>query len=90
MHEATIWGSDRIGHNTSGGIEIAISSRIEIMISGYRESRVSVDALDLPVFPDATGHDTDGCTRRALVDFVGVGRHLSREPAGTPPRVRSR
>jgi hypothetical protein len=37
MHEATIDGSERIGHNTSGGIEIAISSRIEIMVSGYRQ-----------------------------------------------------
>jgi hypothetical protein len=32
MHEATIAGSERIGHNTSGGIEIATSSRIEIMV----------------------------------------------------------
>ena len=36
MHEATIAGSERIGHNTSGGIEIATSSRIEIIVSGYR------------------------------------------------------
>jgi len=46
MHEATIAGSERIGHNTSGGIEIATSSRIEIMVSGYRQSPASVDASE--------------------------------------------
>src|SRR4029077_5313128 len=51
MHEATIAGSERIGHNTSGGIEIATSSRIEIMVSGYRQSPASVDAWNRSV-PD--------------------------------------
>jgi hypothetical protein len=36
MHEATTAGSERIGHNTSGGIAIATFSRIEIIVSGYR------------------------------------------------------
>jgi hypothetical protein len=36
MHEATIAGSERIGHNTSGDIAIGTSSRIEIMVSGYQ------------------------------------------------------
>jgi hypothetical protein len=36
MHEATIAGSERIGHSTSGGIAIGTSSRIEIMASGYQ------------------------------------------------------
>jgi hypothetical protein len=49
MHEATVAGSERIGHNTSGGIAIAISSRIEIMASGYRQTLASVDAPELPV-----------------------------------------
>ena len=34
MHEATIAGSERIGHNTSGGVAIVTSSRIEIMTAG--------------------------------------------------------
>ena len=36
MHEATIAGSERIGHYTSGGIAIGTSSRIEIIVSGYQ------------------------------------------------------
>jgi hypothetical protein len=47
IHEATIAGSERIGHNTSGGIVIATSSRIEIMVSGYRQPLASVDASKL-------------------------------------------
>ena len=63
MHEATIDGSERIGHNTSGGIEIAISSRIEIMVSGYRQSLAFVDALE-PGFH----HKQDGLFRSCLAD----------------------
>ena len=47
MHEATIAGSERIGHNTSGGIPIGTSSRIEIMAFSYRRSLASVDAPKL-------------------------------------------
>src|SRR5438270_14041624 len=36
MHEATTAGSERIGHNTSGGIAIGTSSRIEIIVAGYQ------------------------------------------------------
>ena len=43
MHEATVAGSERIGHNTSGGIAIVTCSRIEIMMSGYRQSLASAD-----------------------------------------------
>src|SRR5271163_2200115 len=47
MHDATIAGSERSGHDTSGGIAIAISSRIEIIEAGYRQSPWSVDAPEL-------------------------------------------
>ena len=36
MHAATIAGSDNIGHTASGGAEMVISSRIEIIGEGYR------------------------------------------------------
>jgi hypothetical protein len=45
--QVTNWSLERIGHNTSGGIAIATSSRIEIMVSGYRQSLASVDASKL-------------------------------------------
>jgi hypothetical protein len=34
MHEATIAGSERIGHKTAGGVAIPISSRMEIIEAG--------------------------------------------------------
>jgi hypothetical protein len=51
MHEATIARSERNGHKTSGDVAIAISSRIEIIASGYRQSPRSVDEPD----PGAAG-----------------------------------
>jgi len=45
MHEATTAGSDSNGHTASGGDAIVISSRIEIMSGGYRQSLEFVDAF---------------------------------------------
>jgi hypothetical protein len=42
-HEATTAGSDRNGHTASGGAAIGISSRIEIIGEGYRQSLDFVD-----------------------------------------------
>ena len=45
MHEATAAGFDSNGHTASGGDAIVISSRIEIMAGGYRQSLEFVDAF---------------------------------------------
>jgi hypothetical protein len=54
MHEATIAGSERIGHPTLGGIAIRISSRIEIKALGYRQRLAYVDASPLWVHRSRT------------------------------------
>jgi hypothetical protein len=53
MHEATIAGLERIGHTTSGGITIPISSWIEIMALGYRQTLAYVDASQLGLIANA-------------------------------------
>src|SRR3954453_20519987 len=45
MQPATAAGSDNIGHTASGGAEIVISSRIEIIGEGYRYPAEFVDTL---------------------------------------------
>jgi hypothetical protein len=53
MHEATVAGSERIGHSTSGGIAIAICSRIEIMASGYRQILAYVEVRNFGFIANA-------------------------------------
>src|SRR3954454_19899239 len=45
MQPATAAGSDNIGHTASGGAEMVISSRIEIIGEGYRYPAEFVDTL---------------------------------------------
>jgi hypothetical protein len=79
MHEATISGSERNGHKTFGGIAIAISSRIEIMASGYRQSPRSVDA------PEPVGHSKPFSLRRTRSSWPAVDKILKAAKAGDLP-----